>query len=79
MTKQSIQTFIKEFKQTRYYDQIFTRKDPKNILGIYLVGSTCMDLDDESSDYDITVLTLDNEYINVSEELVLKYKGKKVH
>jgi predicted nucleotidyltransferase len=74
-----ISSFIKEFKQTKYYNQIFAENDSKNILGIYLVGSTCMGLDDQDSDYDITVLTLNGDYVGALEEFHLCYKGKKVH
>jgi predicted nucleotidyltransferase len=74
-----LNTFINDFKQSNYYKQIYTENESNTVLGIYLVGSTCMGLDDDNSDYDITVLTLKGDYIDKSEEFHLRYKGKKVH
>lgn len=74
-----IKSFINEFKNTKYYNKIFEDNLKNNIIGIYLVGSTCMSLNDQDSDYDITVLTLNGDYVDKSEEFHLKYKGKKVH
>lgn len=74
-----IKSFINEFKSTKYYNKIFEEVPKDNIIGIYLVGSTCMGLNDQDSDYDITVLTLNGDYVYKAEEFHLKYKGKKVH
>ena len=74
-----LSNFINDFKQSKYYKQIFTENKSKTILGIYVVGSTCMNLDDDDSDYDITILTLDGNYVDTLDEFNLRYKGKKVH
>ena len=74
-----INNFIKDFKNSIYYKNIFTESASNSILGIYIVGSTCLGLNDDLSDYDLVILTVGGEHINTADELIIKYKGKKVH
>lgn len=70
--------FIKAFKNTSYYRNIFKYADTEIIL-IYIGGSRNSGLTDERSDYDIIVLTLDGDFIDVSSYEHLKYRDTKVH
>ena len=72
-----METFINEFKKTSYYRNLFISNN--NILAIYLMGSRCAGLQDEISDYDITIITLNGEYIDFSKWEYLRYKTRKVH
>lgn len=74
-----INTFIKDFKNSTYYNNIFTENTSNSILGIYIVGSTCLGLDDQDSDYDLVVLTDGGDHISAADEFFIRYKGKKVH
>lgn len=71
-----INNFILEFKKTAYYNELIKNK---NVICIYIAGSNCTGLADEFSDYDLIVLTLNGDFIDVSKTLYLNYKGKKVH
>ena len=68
--------FIKSFKNTSYYQNLL---NSAKIVCIYMGGSICSDITDERSDYDIVVLTLDDEYIDASKYEHLEYRDKKVH
>ena len=68
--------FIKAFKNTSYYQQLFNSSE---VLGIYLLGSMCTGIIDERSDYDIVIFTLTGEHIDASTYEYLMYRGKKVH
>lgn len=68
--------FIEDFKKTSYYKELF---ESSEVLAIYILGSTCVGITDQNSDYDITILTLDGEYIDASKYKYLMYNGKKVH
>lgn len=68
-------SFIEAFQKTSYFSQIL--KD-NEVIAIFVGGSRACGLADESSDYDLTVLTLGGEFFNTIEEQYLRYKGKKV-
>lgn len=71
-----INQFIADFKNSHTYSELIT---DENVLCIYIAGSNCTGLNDEHSDYDLVVLTLEGDFIDVSQTLYLTYKGKKVH
>ena len=68
--------FIEAFKNTSYYKTLIGSAE---IVCIYIGGSMCCGITDERSDYDLVILTLDNEYIDASKYEYLRYKDKKVH
>lgn len=68
--------FIDAFKKSSYYQELFKSSE---ILAIFLLGSTCTGIVDDNSDYDITILTLNGDYIDSSKYEYLMYKDKKVH
>lgn len=68
--------FIEAFKNTSYYQKLF---ESHEILAIHIMGSMCVGITDERSDYDIAIFTLGGEHIDVSEYEYLMYNGKKVH
>ena len=73
----NIKEFIKAFKNTIYYKELFNVST--EILGIFLLGSRATGIIDEYSDYDIVILTLDGDYIDASKYEYLRYHGHKVH
>ena len=68
--------FIEAFKNTSYYKTLISSAE---VVCIYIGGSMCCGITDERSDYDLVILTLDNEYIDASKYEYLRYKDKKVH
>lgn len=69
--------FIEEFKQTSYYNKLIN--DVSNVLLIYISGSRLFRANDENSDYDIVIITLNGEHINWLNKEFIKYNNKKVH
>lgn len=68
--------FINAFKKTSYYQELFNNYE---IVCMFLLGSRCVGIIDEISDYDIAIITLNGDYIDISKDKYLTYKGVKVH
>lgn len=69
-------TFISDLKNSPYYDRLIFRDD---ILCLYVGGSNSVGTFDSNSDFDLVAITLSGESFDASQEVYLKYKGKKVH
>jgi hypothetical protein len=65
------------FKQTSYYNKLLETE--YDIIGIFLLGSRCLQLSDDNSDYDLVVLTLNGPYKDVSKTEYIMYKDTKIH
>ena len=71
-----IKHFIDMFKNTSYYSHIMSSC---KVLAMWIAGSTCMKCDDEDSDYDIVILTLDGDIIDASRDTYITYRDKRIH
>lgn len=72
----TITKFVNEFTNTSYYKNLFNSAE---VVLIYIGGSMCSTITDERSDYDITIITTDGEYIDASKYEYLMYNDRKVH
>lgn len=66
--------FATEFQNSAFYHKLF---DDQDVVMIYIAGSRICNVIDERSDYDLIVLTNNEDQDNPSEFLMYKYK--KVH
>lgn len=66
--------FSTEFQNSSFYHKLF---DDQDVVMIYIAGSRICNVIDERSDYDLIVLTNNEDQDNPSEFLM--YKDKKVH
>lgn len=66
--------FATEFQNSAFYHKLF---DDQDVVMIYIAGSRICNVIDERSDYDLIVLTNNEDQDNPSEFLM--YKDKKVH
>ena len=66
-----------EFMTSSFYKELFNEKE---IIMIYIGGSRSTDILDNNSDYDIVILTYDNDYHNVNKYAYILYKNNiKIH
>lgn len=70
--------FITKFKQTSYYKNLFEEAG-SDILLMYVGGSRGRKLENEFSDYDIIIITLDGKYVDLFKQTYVTYNDKHVH
>lgn len=73
-----MQKFIEEFRQTPYYAALIA---PENVIAIFVAGSRACGTNDERSDYDLQILTADDndEFDDVGKRCYLRWNGVYVH
>jgi hypothetical protein len=68
--------FINSLKNTTYYKKLILNS---KVIMLYIGGSQSVKLTDSKNDYDLIAIVDDSKTIDMSNSLLLTYKGKKVH